>query len=295
LNPYWVFWAELGLIALTSGAFLVIGVLLCRRQVWARYAAVTVGAVCLGYRILTSTFPHRFYIEFPYPILSAVIAPAGFLLLAGALTLTMKKSRQRILVGVFSVVLTYYVFCDAAYLAVKGADVSRLKGHWQQVEGKGQVVHAMGQSRRFTCGPAAAATLLRAWGITVTEGDVAFAARTSFRGTELPRLAGAIRGIAWNHERWLDVEILSTTLEGLHELNRPAVLMVRKGRRRHVVTLLRQMDGRLLVADPGSGPAWLNRAEFEERYNWHGRAIAAWRDPEYPPRSGEPPDPVLHY
>jgi len=286
LYPRWVLWAELGIVVVVSGAFLSLGYLLCKRHRWAKYAAVTVGAVCLLYRILTSTFPHRFYIELPYLVRSGVITPAGFLLLAAALAFATRKSRQRILVGVFSVVLTYYVFCDAAYLVVKGPEIARLTGRWEQ--------ETMRQSRLFTCGPAAGATLLRAWGIQVTEGELAFAARTSFRGTELPLLADAIRN--FGRRKPLTVKILSATFEGLAEIDRPAILLVvKEKRRRHAVTLLKMSDGKVLIGDPARGSCLLETSEFNRRYKWNGRAIVAWRDPAFERRSDEPPDPTLRY
>lgn len=284
MYPRWVLWAELGIVVVVSGAFLSLGYLLCKRHRWAKYAAVTIGAVCLLYRILTSTFPHRFYIKLPYLVRSGVITPAGFLLLAAALALTMQKSRQRVLVGVFSVVLTYYVFCDVAYLVVKGPAIARLTGRWEQ--------ETMRQSKLFTCGPAAGATLLRAWGIQVTEGELAFAARTSFRGTELPLLADAVRN--FGRRKPLTVKILSTTFESLAEIDRPAILLVAKeGRRRHAVTLLKMWDGRVLIADPGKGSCHLSLSDFERHYKWNGRAIVAWRDPAFDRRSDEPRDPTL--
>ncbi len=283
MHPSWVFWAELGVIALTSGAFLVIGYLLCHRRRWVRYAAVAIGAACLIYRILTSTFPHRFYVDVPYLIVEGVVAPAGFFLLAAAWTLAMDKSRQRVLIGVFSVVLVYYVFCDAVYRVFEGPELSQLSGTWEGM--------TLRQSKSFTCAPAAAATLLRAWGITAREGDLAYAARTSFRGTELPRLAGAVR--EFGRLKPLVVRILSTQLDELRELDRPAILVVRREGRPHTVTLLRATQGVLVVADPGAGTCVLDEQEFRAQYAWNGRAIVAWRDPAFERRSDEPPDPTL--
>jgi len=293
LHPGWVFWAELGVVVLTSGTFLVVGYLLCRRHSWARYTSIIAGAVCLGYRVLTSTFPDRFYIELPYLILSGLIAPAGFLLLAAALTLTMKKSRQRVLIGVFAVVLTYYVFCDAVYLVVKGPDISRLAGQWEERDIADWTVFAMRQSRSFTCGPAAAASLLRAWDIDVAEGRLAYAARTSFRGTEPPRLADAIRALG--RERCLKVAIRTKSFEALRREDRPAILFVtvKRERRRHVVTLLKMRDGQLIIADPGRGARGLSLLQFDRDYEWQGRAIVAWRDNSISRLLLEPPQPSL--
>jgi predicted double-glycine peptidase len=283
LGLRWVFVAELAVVALESGAFLVVGYLLCRRHRWLRYPAMVAGAACLGYRILTSLFPDRFYIGSPYLILTGLITPAGFLLLAAALTLAIRKSRQRVLVGVFSVVLTYYVFCDAAYLVVKGPELAHAEGTW---EGE-----TMRQSRPFTCGPAAAAALLRAWGVTLPEGVIACAARTTFRGTEPPRLADAVR--AFGLFKPLKVRIISTGLAELRAMDRPAILFVTKGGRRHVVTLLHLAEDGIRIADPGAGTRELDVRAFEREYRWTGRAVVAWRDPAFDRRSDEPPDPTL--
>ena len=72
----WIFWAELLVITGTSAAYLGIGHALCRRRRWARPACIVLGSVALGYRILTSAFPDRYYIELPYLLLAGVIAPA---------------------------------------------------------------------------------------------------------------------------------------------------------------------------------------------------------------------------
>lgn len=285
MQPRWVFLAEFLVVAFESAAFLGLGYVLCRRHRWARYAAIIIGTVCLSYRVLNSTFPHRFYVPSPYLVLSGVITPAGFLLLAAALAPARRKARQRALVGIFSAVLTYYVFCDAAYLAVKGPEMALLVGRW---EGE-----TMRQSRSFTCGPAAGAALLDAWGLRVREGEIAFAARTSFRGTELARLADAVR--FFGRYKPLAVEIRSVTFDELRAMNRPAVLLVEKGRLRHVVTLLELEDGRMKVADPSNGTRSLTMGEFREDYDWDGRAILAWRHPDFPRLSNELPEPFLHH
>lgn len=284
MRPQWVFLAELAVVVLESGAFLIIGYVLCLRHQWARPLAIAVGTLCIGYRILTSTFPDRFYIESPHLILTGLLTPAGFLLLAAALSVRRRRSSERVLIGVFSVVLTYYVFCDAAYLVVKGPEIAQLTGSWQG--------NVMLQSKPFTCGPAAAASLLQAWGIFVNEGDLAFGARTSFRGTELPKLADAIR--FFGRYKPLKVEVMSTTLDELRTRNKPAILLVARGRRRHVVTLLGLEGRKMFVADPSNGGLELGLDEFRSMYEWRGRAIVAWRDPASEKPLDGPPAPRLH-
>ena len=285
MQPRWVFLVEFGVVLFVSAAFFALGYILSKRSLVARYASIVIGTACMSYRILNSTFPHRFYVPQPYLLLSGVIAPAGFLLLAAALASAKKGARQRMIAGIFSAVLTYYVFCDAAYLAVKGPEMAQLVGQW---DGK-----TMRQSRSFTCGPAAGAALLDAWGLRVREGELAFAARTSFRGTELSRLADAIR--FFGRYKPLTVEIKSVTFDELRKINRPAVLLVRKGRRRHVITLLDMEDGVLTVADPGEGTCMLTEDHFSEYYDWDGQAIVAWRTSDFAPHSQDAPEPFLHH
>lgn len=284
MQPRWIFLAEFAVVAFESFAFLAIGCLLCKRHKWAYYVCIIIGAGCVFYRVLTSIYPQRFYIPLPYLIVTGVITPAGYLLLAAALAPAKKNSRQRILIGVFSVVLTYYVFCDVGYLLVEGPEIARLVGQWEH--------ETMRQSRIYTCGPAAGAALLQTWGLMVREGELAFAARTSFRGTELPRLADAIR--FFGRYKPLTVKIKSVTFDELYEMNRPAVLLVEKGRLRHVVTLLKMHDGKITIADPSNGTRELSIKEFWRIYGWDGRAIVAWRDPNFQRLSHEPPEPFLH-
>jgi len=285
VQPRWVFLAEFAVVVIESIAFFGIGYVLCKRHRWARYAATILGSVCMAYRVLITTFPHRFYAPLPYLLVAGVITPAGFLLLAAAATAGRRTSRQRVLAAVFGAVLTYYVFCDVGYLAVRGPEIAGLVGHWQGA--------TMRQSRRFTCGPAAGAVLLDTWGMRVREGELAFASRTSFRGTELSRLANAIRH--FGRYKPLAVAIRRVTLDELHRMNRPAVLLVEKGRLHHVVTLLALDGDWLVIADPSHGTRRLTTAQFRRSYDWDGRALLAWRDPMFPHRSDEPPDPFLHH
>jgi len=91
------------------------------------------------------------------------------------------------------------------------------------------------------------------------------------------------------------VRILATTLGELRTFNRPAILMVvKKGRRRHVVTLLWMTDDKLVIGDPGGDDSEVNLDEFRARYRWDGRALVAWRDSAFVRRSNEPPEPRLH-
>lgn len=261
-------WLELALITVLSAAFLAVGYVLCRRYAWARVATVLIGGVGVSYRLLTTLQPDRFYINSRWVLLSSLIATAGFMLLGAGLAIPKKRPRQRVLISVFAVVLAYYAFCDAVYLAVEGPAVAALDGHWEQ--------GVVRQSRRFTCGAAAGATLLRAWGLTPTEGDVAIAARTSFRGTELPRLANAVRMLGTDVP--LKVDLVATTFDGLNRRNRPAVLLVKKRGYRHSVTLLRMDERRMVIGDPAVGLLDIPRAEFSDYYDWSGRAIIADAD-----------------
>jgi predicted double-glycine peptidase len=281
---HWVLLLEFSVVAALSAAFLVVGYRLCRQYPRARYPLIILGSVCLLYRVLTATFPERFYILTPHRLLTGFFTPAGFLLLAAAMARPLRHSLQRILVAVFSVVLAYYVFGDAAYLAVAGHRLAELDGRWQGP--------TMRQSTTFTCGPAAGAALLRAWGINVREGDLAFAARTSYRGTEMLRLAEALRH--FGRTKPLDVRVLSADFEQLILMNRPAVLLVRKERQLHTITLLRADRGSLLIADPASGTVAMHLSDFRDHYTWDGPAIVAWRRSDFERRSDEPPDPALH-
>jgi predicted double-glycine peptidase len=119
------------------------------------------------------------------------------------------------------------------------------------------------QTSASSCAPAALATVLRLWGIDVTESSVARLAGTSRLGTSMPQLIVAARALN------MDGLELSPTWEQMRQINRPGVLGVWlfDGLRKapHAVALLALDADTATIADPARGRIYhLNRTQFSQ-------------------------------
>jgi predicted double-glycine peptidase len=118
------------------------------------------------------------------------------------------------------------------------------------------------QTSMSSCAPAALATVLRRWGIEVTEASVAKLAGTSRLGTSMPQLIVAAR------ELGMEGIELSPSWEQMQRINRPGVLGVwLNGDRRlpHAVALLAMTKDRAVIGDPARGKIFaLDREQFAQ-------------------------------
>ena len=122
------------------------------------------------------------------------------------------------------------------------------------------------QSSESSCGPAAAATLIRHFGKNATELEIARAAYTTRRGTENWYLIRTIRkfGLKVNY---------AVVTAGLDNVLFPSIAGVRlnlTGNTAHYITLLAKDGERFIVGDPLNGREELTRQEMEERYTFTG-------------------------
>ncbi len=119
------------------------------------------------------------------------------------------------------------------------------------------------QSTGSTCGPASVCTMLKHFGITVTEGDVARAAYTTMSGTEAWYLARFVRrqGLM---PRFCFRDTFSP------EAGLPAMVGVHQGSTGHFIVVLEQTGSQLTIADPMRGEEHLSMAEFQHRYQFTG-------------------------
>ena len=122
------------------------------------------------------------------------------------------------------------------------------------------------QSSESSCGPAAAATLLRRFGKSATELEIAQASFTTRRGTENWYLLRTIRqhGLAVNY---------AVAAPGVENIMFPSIAGVRLNLARssgHFITLLGKNGEKLVVGDPLNGREELTREELEERYTFTG-------------------------
>ncbi|WP_047813641.1 C39 family peptidase [Rhodopirellula islandica] len=144
------------------------------------------------------------------------------------------------------------------------------------------------QTSWATCSPAAAATLLRAEGINVSESDLIPLCLTDSSGTPTLGLYRGIKLVADQHSR--SVTVLNETLDEMWDRNDWPVLMAVKlpygvddrryadqwgwipGMGHSVVALGLTSDGqRMLVGDPSVGLEEWSRDDL--RVLWHGDAI----------------------
>ncbi len=122
------------------------------------------------------------------------------------------------------------------------------------------------QSTGHTCGPAAAATLLRRFGIETTERDLAEAAYTSSSGTEVWYLARALR------RRGLDVRFIQTSSQP-ETLPAPALAGTRLGGPAgigHFIAVLDAIEDRCVVGDPLVGRKETTLDALRQRYHVTG-------------------------
>lgn len=143
------------------------------------------------------------------------------------------------------------------------------------------------QTSWATCSPAAAATLLRAEGIEITESEMIPLCLTDSAGTPTLGLYRGIKLIADRNDR--PVEVLSGSLDDLLAADDWPVLLAVElpfgvedrryadqwgwipGMGHSVVALRRLPDGKIVIGDPSAGlEAW---TEEDLRVLWHGDGI----------------------
>ncbi len=127
------------------------------------------------------------------------------------------------------------------------------------------------QSTPSTCGPASAATLLRRFGRTASERELAQECYSSGSGTENWYLVRALR------HRGLRIEIRLTSPQPA-ALPFPSIAGTQLGGRGgtgHFITLLGQIEGRLLIGDPVGGRSLLTSDELRSRYYLTGFFLVA--------------------
>ena len=129
-------------------------------------------------------------------------------------------------------------------------DHSIMKDHWSE--------NICIQSTGSTCGPSAAATVLRSLGQEANEAELAIAAHTSTSGTEIWYLARALRA------RGLTVSFVATE-PNPSTLPYPAIAGTRIGNETgtgHFIAILEREGDRYVIGDPMIGRQVLSLAEI---------------------------------
>jgi hypothetical protein len=126
------------------------------------------------------------------------------------------------------------------------------------------------QSSGSTCGPASAATILKALQIAVSERELATECFTTSSGTEAWYLARAIR------RRGCEARFQFGWRLG-EDAAMPAIVGVIVGGCGQFIPVLDARDGKYLIGDPLLGPEWLDEAGLTKRYQFTGFGLVVGR------------------
>jgi len=122
------------------------------------------------------------------------------------------------------------------------------------------------QSSESSCGPAAAATLLRHYGKSVPERELARESFTTRRGTENWYLLRAIR----KHGIPAGYVVVSPGVENILFPSIAGVRLRHAEGAGHFIALLAKSGENFIVGDPLNGREELTRGELQERYTFTG-------------------------
>ncbi len=234
-----------------------------RRWPVLRYPLLGAGFLLLAFNLISRLMAERFYFLFPESFLTEILY-AGCFIIIGVLSVRyLDTSFRRIIFLVFLIVLAFFTLADHAYFAVAGGRVRALEG---------EVVRGVTlQSTGFSCVPASLATVLRRWGVECSEGEIAYALRTSFRGTSIPRVPGVVA--QFGAAKKLQAKVIKTTWYDLLLLDVPCLLSTRTSSIEHSSALI-GLDGTHVIAgEPLSGIVRLEWAKYMQEWQWNGRAI----------------------
>jgi hypothetical protein len=235
-------------IALALGLY-ALGINLVRR--WrsapARMAVLLLGLVLALPAVIYSLYYLKLYEDAAW-LLGLRWAPlaeyyaAGLGLLAGAVAGWLPESRAARFIKHSSILPLMVLWLAVPYFKPLLMPITwfPMKDVWQD--------GVCMQSTGSTCGPASAATLLHAYGIEVTEAELAKLSWTSMTSTENWHLArtlrrfGSVRYVLTrpNPERLPCPSIAGTRLHG-------------PGGPGHFITILEEHDGRYVIGDPMTG------------------------------------------
>jgi hypothetical protein len=247
-------------IALASGWG---GHLAARRWPVSRKVLLTAGAAIVAWPIAADLWPDRLQFLHPSFPRGELLFALAFLWVGVIAAMFGHSSRHRVLTTVFGVVLAYFVFAAPIHLALDGNRIRALNLRVDQ----GVTV----QEAPYTCVPSSLATVLRRWGHEFTEGELAYALRTSFQGTSPARVPPFVSRLPVHPP--LEGRVIDTSYEELAQFDVPAILIGKSGPIRHAVALL-ELDGdQVTIGDPLRGLVTMPRAKVNAVFAWSGQAI----------------------
>ena len=197
------------LIVFIGVASIVAGYLFARRLRRLAIPILVIGFGVLSVSLLPRLFPPEFYFLFPESYLGELMLPTAFGL-TGVLAAIYSNSAFRIILQVIlAPLMVYFVVGPTAYLALKSDYIRGLD--FQVVDG------VTLQSDYFGCVPSSIATVLRLYHLEYTEGELAYALRTTPMGTDYINIPQVVR--RFGAQATLDVEFMRTTLDELRRVD----------------------------------------------------------------------------
>lgn len=171
------------------------------------------------------------------------------------------KVQKLITAGILGVLIYFHAFFIVSPILIKN-DLQNLVPKLSKYK-------IYEQTTDFTCGPTAAATALRVFGIHATEGQLAIQAKTSSKGTDLCLLYNSLKS---NYGSVLDFQIGKFSIPDLKESD-TALLVLKLGFiNYHCVAVIKFDEDSIVIADPADGlPQWISIPEFKKQ--WTREAI----------------------
>lgn len=205
----------------------------------------------------------------------ALLALAAAILLMTPLSRLPQRRKRVAIVILLIVVVTQMSFIPFLAPAFNCRYLSGLK---TMIDSHGVCL----QSTDYTCGPAAAVTVLRQHGLEAEEGRIAVLARTTrFTGTPPDLLCMAVEKVSGLQGRFT----YAPSLDHLRD-KVPFIALVKYAFLiDHYVTVLEVRDDAVVIADPLIGRTELTRSEFDDR--WRNSGIV-FHDPVRNPCRGRP-------
>jgi len=239
-----------------------------KKMDWLKYPVLGAGFVLLAFNLASRLMTDRFYFLFPESFGTELLY-AGSFLIAGVLSAKyLDTSSRRIIYLVFVIVLSYFTLADHVYFAVAGDRIRHLEGRTSD----GVTIQTTG----FTCVAASLCTVLGQWGVECSEGEAAYALRTTFRGASVPRVPGAVKKLGVKKK--LQAKVISTTWEELQKFDAPCLISTEYFRISHSTALVGLDDKDVVVGEPLAGLLRIERNRYKREWKWDGHAVVVAPD-----------------
>jgi predicted double-glycine peptidase len=229
---------------------------------------VILGFSLLGLSVLPRLYPSGFYFLFPSQFYLEVVLAAAFFVV-GALAAFYSDSLFRIILqSILLLLMGFFILFPTGYLALNARYIRDLD--YKVVDG------VTLQSSNFGCVPSSIATIMRWYGLEYTEGDLAYALRTTVLGTDYSRIPRVVHDFGKQHR--LSVKFIRTDLRELKRLNKPAILFGYSGRIRHATALLGFEGDKVILGEPLQGLLRIPESEFQARTQWTNLAAVVAKE-----------------